>query len=412
MSNVLYIIPRELLMIVVSFLPLSTKFAILHVSKFFEQFILKIHVEFEMPRLFRTMDEILTDAVEYPNVFKWLIPDTKCLSRYYAEHYCKTAVTKKSFEIVRHTFNDALSGVFPSHICIEAARNCRDINSVSFDILKWLYDQYIVFIFIINNINMTYELIPKQYTDIFTHQSIYEMAARYGSIEVLKWLHKKNFTLNDRIFYLVANSDRDNVLEILKWLHENGCPWNETACYGAAERGHFDALKWLHENGCPLGEGICSAATESGNLEMLKWLRSNGCRWDNDTFPNAISSGNLEMIQWLHENNCPWNGSTCTNAVTMKRLDILRWLIEKGCPPEQDSCVWAARYGRLDMLKLIHQTGFPMCEIEFSGAVQNNHYEVVKWLYENGCPRSTTVYQTAAKNNHLDIMRFLRSHGC
>ena len=44
----------------------------------------------------------------------------------------------------------------------------------------------------------------------------------------------------------------------------------------AALRGHLMVLKWLRSEGCPWDESACSGAAEGGQLETLKWLRSKG----------------------------------------------------------------------------------------------------------------------------------------
>jgi len=35
-------------------------------------------------------------------------------------------------------------------------------------------------------------------------------------------------------------------LDVLKYLHENDCPWDERTCYYASLNGHLDCLKYLH----------------------------------------------------------------------------------------------------------------------------------------------------------------------
>ena len=40
-------------------------------------------------------------------------------------------------------------------------------------------------------------------------------------------------------------------LEVLKYLRKNGWPWNTTACTFAVSDGHLEVLKYLHENKLP-----------------------------------------------------------------------------------------------------------------------------------------------------------------
>ena len=40
-------------------------------------------------------------------------------------------------------------------------------------------------------------------------------------------------------------------LNLLKYLHKNNYSWNKHICTNAAHNGHLECLKYLHENGCP-----------------------------------------------------------------------------------------------------------------------------------------------------------------
>ena len=50
--------------------------------------------------------------------------------------------------------------------------------------------------------------------------------------------------------------------------------FDEYACNNAAKYGHLEVLKYLHENGCP-----CTEAARNGKLNCLKYLHENGCPW-------------------------------------------------------------------------------------------------------------------------------------
>jgi hypothetical protein len=39
--------------------------------------------------------------------------------------------------------------------------------------------------------------------------------------------------------------------EFFQWLHTNTCPWDETSCANAAEKGHYNILEYARKHGCP-----------------------------------------------------------------------------------------------------------------------------------------------------------------
>ena len=66
-------------------------------------------------------------------------------------------------------------------------------------------------------------------------------------------------------------------MEVLNWLRSEGCPWDERACWGAAQDGHLEILKWLRSKGCPWNAETCTFAAQSGHLDVLQWAIDNGC---------------------------------------------------------------------------------------------------------------------------------------
>ena len=56
----------------------------------------------------------------------------------------------------------------------------------------------------------------------------------------------------------------------------NGYGWNSKLCYNAAKYGNIDLLKWLRSNNCPWDNNTCSAAAYAGHFEILKWAREKG----------------------------------------------------------------------------------------------------------------------------------------
>ena len=47
-------------------------------------------------------------------------------------------------------------------------------------------------------------------------------------------------------------------VERLVWAKERGCPWNESICQYAAERGHLEVLRWAWDNHCPWDWKTCA----------------------------------------------------------------------------------------------------------------------------------------------------------
>ena len=96
-------------------------------------------------------------------------------------------------------------------------------------------------------------------------------------------------------------SDCNDDIEIIKWVHINGS-LDKMACEWAARYGYLNILKWLHENGFPLHEQKCVAEPAYyGRLNCLKYAHENGCPLDKNTFKHAIE-GYLDSVAYDHKN--------------------------------------------------------------------------------------------------------------
>jgi hypothetical protein len=141
-------------------------------------------------------------------------------------------------------------------------------------------------------------------------------AALSGSMDVLRWLRKKN---------------------------DPPCPWSESTFYSAAaEGGHLHVLKWLREENDLLVRGmnlLVLILLKGGHLHVMKWLREENdppCPWDDWTCAYAAERGHLHVLKWLREENnppCPWDPWICvSDAAKGGHLHVLKWLREENDP--------------------------------------------------------------------------------
>ena len=301
-------IPKELVLLIVSFLDTSSKFSLKFITKYFAIMLCSLRIK----------EDIIIDAVSngYTDTVRWLMSEDDC-------GYCD--VVSKGYFKFKNIFVAA-------------------IQSGCLEIVEWLYDTHK------NEYSLGY--------------SYYEEAASNGKFEILKWLRTKFCEnvcpWNTQTCYGAAENGH---FEILKWLRakfcENGCPWNANICSGAAENGHFEILKWLRENGCPWNANTCYGAAENGHFEILKWLRENGCQWNEDACYGAAKNGHFEILKWLRENGCPWDESAYYGAAKNSHFGILRWLRENGCPcDEKNTYYHANNHGHFEISKWLRENGY------------------------------------------------------
>ena len=106
---------------------------------------------------------------------------------------------------------------------------------------------------------------------------------------------------------------------LAKWALAEGCPREDEDGYTmaryAARYGHVELVKWLcGEGGFAVDEGVMANAACSGNLEILQWLRGEGCPWNSGTCAMAVENGHVEVLRWARENGCKWDAYTRDRA--------------------------------------------------------------------------------------------------
>jgi len=168
---------------------------------------------------------------------------------------------------------------------------------------------------------------------------------------------------------------------------------NNHICNVAARIGSLNLLKVAHENGCTLVkeayilngymryDATCTFAARNGHINCLEYLKDNDCPFDEDTFEAAASGGHLDCIIYLCKNNCPWNESVCTAAASNGHLKCLIYLYEHGCPWDDFYiCTAAATSGQLDCLIYAHENGGLFDEYIYLDTKKMGHNECLKYI--------------------------------
>ena len=158
---------------------------------------------------------------------------------------------------------------------------------------------------------------------------IWEYAFKSNAKSFLLWMIESGIKITG---YLLDSAAKYGHLEIVKWLHENrkeGCTtW---AMDWAAENGHLNVVIWLHENrkeGCT--KWAMDWAAKNGHLNVVIWLHKNrkeGCTTLAMIY--AAANGHLEIIIWLHENRT--EGCTIWAMYYAEKnchLNVVMWLHE------------------------------------------------------------------------------------
>eukprot|EP00953_Heterococcus_sp_UTEX-ZZ885_P002547 1886-Heterococcus_DN1.PRE.2 len=209
-----------------------------------------------------------------------------------------------------------------------------------------------------------------------------------------------------------------NKLAVMQFLHAQGCPWDESVCTAAAERGCFEMLRWAREHGCEWEhQHILQAAASSGNIEMTAWVKSQpNVGLGPQAMYSAAANGHTAMCAYLRAEGSPWHKLACCAAAEGAHCDTLRWLHEHGCPWIPNGVyLSAAKGGSISALSYLQQEGIEYTAERLTAmllrAGAHSKLAAAQWLRQQGAawPDLLNVDNVEWSG---DVLDWARAEGC
>ncbi|KAL2914108.1 hypothetical protein HK105_206366 [Polyrhizophydium stewartii] len=193
---------------------------------------------------------------------------------------------------------------------------------------------------------------------VWLHYSHAEEAAKFGHLEMLKWLAGR-MPVSDWTTWVMDEAAGSGNLDCVKFLHAyrtEGC--TTEAMDRAAENGHLDVVKWLHDN------------------------RTEGCT--RAAMHLAAANGHLEVIEFLHKHRREVKITAAAKA--------------------------AAQHGRLAVIKHIYALApNAITSAVVDSAASCDQIDLLDWIVDNTTARLTSAGITlAAKKCNLCVLLWLR----
>jgi len=254
----------------------------------------------------------------------------------------------------------------------------------------------------------------------------FQMAARYGALELLKWFLSLGMAYNEKWseqaltpLQLAAQEGKMAVIKLL--LAQGADPISDvdqtgTSCLmWAARTGQVEGLKIFIEAGCPLESTDKNHFTplmftaHNGHVEALRYLVSIGAKLE---ARDDVGRSSLYL------------------ACAAGHLECAQALLSLGADPSVRSndfniMMCAARQGRLDVVKYLAQV-FPQKALERDAdgdsavalALHNGHVETAQWLFDQPAlgfslqdPSLVNAVRLAAGNGQVDAVAYLVERG-
>ena len=274
------------------------------------------------------------------------------------------------------------------------------------------------------------------------YDGIMNLAAKYGNIDIVKWLSSKNIIDNN--IHCTESAAKGGNLEVLKHVRQLGFQWSNKVCILAAKNGHLDMIKWARSQECPWNPSKMFPAAvtcRTNQLDLYEWLWQQECPFDaEETFLRASKNGNYEFFLFAESKNpevCKLIYSTIdylTNmgesASRMGCLATIEWTLNQvnlyGYNPhfsKEKIIVSAALYENcsiLDYLLVKFADEFWMWSPSSNGesevdklvknAAQRGRVDVLDWIVQRRTDwKESTVFNTALKYCKIKVLIWLKS---
>ncbi|GLC76449.1 hypothetical protein PLESTF_001782600 [Pleodorina starrii] len=171
------------------------------------------------------------------------------------------------------------------------------------------------------------------------NQFLVTEAARRGHLAVLQHLHASGLPVNARS--VAEAAARAGHLPLVTWTVEDlgVAPADGAASLldCATASGNLELMTWLHGRDWALGPRAIPNGAASGCEEVLEWLAERGCPFplDGGAYLGAARNGDLAMLRCLHRLGCPWGppGKLLADCIRIVvSVAVLQCLLDLGCP--------------------------------------------------------------------------------
>jgi len=173
-----------------------------------------------------------------------------------------------------------------------------------------------------------------------------EQVAATNKLELLKWVREEKKCEWD--FRSIVEAIIQGNLEMVKYCVAKECPFDKVVCVCqyAAKFGQLEILKYLHEEvKAPWDSQTAEEAAFDGHLHILEYLVER--KYEFTKWPCVIAAefGHFDCLKYLHETaKAPWDSIVVRSAHDHNRNECLQYLLDNDCPLPEG---WRYEHGEL-----------------------------------------------------------------
>ena len=168
-----------------------------------------------------------------------------------------------------------------------------------------------------------------------------------NKLELLKWAREEKKC--EWAYGAINVAALQGNVEMVKYCVAKKCPINAWACENAARYGHLEVLKYLREEAkAPWGSWTATRAASNGHLHILEYLVERKFDELEDACEFAAKNGHLGCLKYLHETaKAPWDYLAVREAHDYNETECVQYLLDNDCPLPDG---WRYEHGELHVL--------------------------------------------------------------
>ena len=225
--------------------------------------------------------------------------------------------------------------------------------------------------------------VSKTYNDTFPQQHEFIINDLVNSVPLVEWIINSGYSDLHSINVAAA---RKGHINILMHMEDKIRYFQNGTWIAAAKYGWLDILKWLHKTPDPHGKNFALL----GKNEGISRINYSDIGYEDEILylndDDDIYSTNLEEdvkhnfpISWKIWGDERSLHTVSTAAICGGHIDILKWLCSLGKQLEKEDLLAAAEYGQLDILKWLCESNCPPHKIACQYAAKGGHFYVTSF---------------------------------
>ena len=213
----------------------------------------------------------------------------------------------------------------------------------------------------------------------------------------------------------VADAAQSGSLELVKWLYAKGYTVGEDAMTNAAESGNVDLCKWVSDHGLVPAQNAMKAAVRGGHVQVLEWLSNIGCICTSELLRHAVRAAGVPVVAWCldHHPHPPDAGDLLVHSCTsLKGCDVFEYLADQRCfhssPKElmqaaAERKMWKSREA-FDAAILVKRYGIPLYSDYMFDSIDRDDLGRLRFALSQGQEVSAKCYETLIVNADTTLL--------